>query len=66
MDVYGKFGNKKCGEVRNIQNKYTPGEDHCFNMVNKKYRYTEYWWPTNQDILSGFTSVLRMPSAKTT
>ena len=42
MDVYGKCGNKKCGDVKNIQNKYSPGEDHCFNMVNKKYRYTEY------------------------
>ena len=38
MDVFGKCGNKKCGEVRNIEHKYSPGEDPCFNMVNKKYR----------------------------
>jgi len=39
VDVYGKCGNKKCGEVKNIQHKYSPGQDHCFNMVNKKYRF---------------------------
>ena len=42
MDVYGKCGHKKCGEVKNIQHKYSPGQDHCFNMVNKKYRYVAF------------------------
>ena len=40
VDIYGKCGDMKCGLVKNVGNKYDTDEDPCFEMVNKKYRYT--------------------------
>ena len=38
MDIYGKCGEKQCGEVRNMQHEYTTATDPCFDLVNRKYR----------------------------
>ena len=38
VDIYGKCGEKQCGEVRNMQHEYTTATDPCFDLVNRKYR----------------------------
>ena len=38
MDIFGKCGDKQCGEVKNIGHEYSTDEDPCFHMVNRKYR----------------------------
>ena len=38
VDIYGKCGDKKCGDVKNIDHEYSTTKDPCFEMVNQKYR----------------------------
>ena len=38
VDIFGKCGDKQCGEVKNIGHEYSTDEDPCFHMVNRKYR----------------------------
>ena len=38
VDIYGKCGDKQCGEVKNIGHEYSTAEDPCFHMVNRNYR----------------------------
>ena len=39
VDIYGKCGDKQCGEVKNVGHEYSTAEDPCFHMVNRNYRY---------------------------
>ena len=38
VDIFGKCGDKQCGEVKNIGHEYSTDEDPCFHMVNRNYR----------------------------
>ena len=38
VDIYGKCGDKQCGEVKNVGHEYSTTEDPCFHMVNRNYR----------------------------
>ena len=38
MDIYGRCGEKQCGDVRNIQHEYNTNTDPCFHLVNRNYR----------------------------
>ena len=38
VDIYGKCGDKQCGEVKNVGHEYSTAEDPCFHMVNRNYR----------------------------
>ena len=38
MDIYGKCGDKQCGEVKNVGHEYSTAADPCFHMVNRNYR----------------------------
>ena len=38
VDIYGKCGDKQCGEVKNVDHEYSTAEDPCFHMVNRNYR----------------------------
>jgi len=39
VDIYGKCGDKQCGEVKNVDHEYSTAEDPCFHMVNRNYRF---------------------------
>ena len=38
VDIFGRCGEKRCGAVKNVEHKYRPEQDPCFDMVNRKYR----------------------------
>lgn len=39
VHVYGKCGNRQCGQDRRLRNPYEVDSDPCFDMVNKKYKF---------------------------
>ena len=39
MDIYGDCGPYQCGHTRSMGHKYIVKQDHCFNMVNRKYKF---------------------------
>ena len=43
VDIYGRCGEKQCGDVRNIQHEYSTNTDPCFHLVNRNYRSANRW-----------------------
>ena len=46
VDIYGRCGDKQCGEVRNVQHEYSTLTDPCFDLVNRKYRWDRLRYQT--------------------
>ena len=39
VHVYGKCGDRKCGQDKRLRNPYEVETDHCFDLVNREYRF---------------------------
>ena len=39
VDIYGDCGTLRCGQTRSMGTRYSADQDHCFNLVNRKYKF---------------------------